>query len=381
MSTQIEILEKMEYSTTHISEIVKEQKAAGKKVIGVMPVYAAEELIHAAGMFPIGCWGGQASISKASKYLPAFACSVMQSVTEFAMSGVYDVLDGMLMSGPCDTLKCTTQNWRTACPQVKSATVIYPNNHKLDCGVIYLEQELEKVTTFLQEISGTKITEKALNRSIELYNENRKAMQQFTEIVSTRPGCISAKARHTVMKSRYFMWKEEHTKLVLALNAQLKKYPEQQWSGKKIVLAGLMAEPDSLLDLFDEFGMAVVGDEMAQESRQFRTLVPAGNGGIHRLALQWKDMEGCTFIYDPEKKRADILADLAMKAQADGVVLCLMKFCDPEEFDVPWLKKALDEVHIPMLNLEIEMNASSFEQARTRLQAFNEQMGAALCAC
>lgn len=381
MTRQEEILAKMEYATAHIPEIVAQQKAAGKKVIGVMPVYAPEELVHAAGMFPVGCWGGRASISKATRYLPPFACSIMQSVTEFAMSGVYDSLDGVLLSGPCDTLKCVTQNWLSACPQVKSFALIHPNNHKLDCGVVYMEQELNKVKAFLEGIGGAGISEAAMAHSIGIYNANRQAVREFTEIVSKRPGCISAKMRHAVMKSRYFMWKEEHTRLLLDLNEELKQYPEQSWKGSKIVLAGLLAEPDSLLELFDEFGMAVVGDELAQESRQVRTPVPEGAGGIRRLALQWRNMEGCTFLYDPQNTRARMLAQLAGETGADGVVLCLMKFCDPEEFDVPWLKRALDEAGIPMLNLEIEMNAGSFEQARTRLQAFCEQMGAVPALC
>lgn len=380
MSRKDDILEEMDYATAHIPETVKKQKEAGKKVIGVMPVYAPEELVHAAGMFPVGCWGGCTSISKAVKYLPPFACSVVQSITEFAMKGTYDGLDGMLMSGPCDTLKCMTQNWPTACPQVPSAVLIYPNNHKLDCGVVYLEKELQKIKGFLEKTAKVKITEEALNRSIGIYNENRKAMQAFTEITAARPGCISAKMRHAVMKSRYCMWKEDHTKLVLALNEELKKYPEHQWDGQKIVLAGVMAEPDSLLELFDEFHMAVVGDELAQESRQFRSLVPDGENGLRRLALQWRNMEGCTFVYDPDKKRAKMLADMARKTQADGVVLCLMKFCDPEEFDVPWLKQALDEIHVPMLSLDIDLNADSSEQAKTRIQAFGEQLRSAAAA-
>ena len=34
-----------------------EYKAQGKKVIGVLPYYAPEELVYAAGMVPMGIWG------------------------------------------------------------------------------------------------------------------------------------------------------------------------------------------------------------------------------------------------------------------------------------------------------------------------------------
>ena len=32
-------------------------KSQGKKCIGVMPYYAPEELVYAAGMMPMGMWG------------------------------------------------------------------------------------------------------------------------------------------------------------------------------------------------------------------------------------------------------------------------------------------------------------------------------------
>src|SRR3712207_2452665 len=63
------------------------KKETGKGAVGVMPVYAPEELIHAAGFLPVGIWGGQKSISKARTYLPPFACSIMQSVMEMQLEG------------------------------------------------------------------------------------------------------------------------------------------------------------------------------------------------------------------------------------------------------------------------------------------------------
>ncbi|MCY6485025.1 2-hydroxyacyl-CoA dehydratase, partial [Clostridium aestuarii] len=33
------------------------KKETGKGAVGVMPVYAPEEMIHAAGFLPVGIWG------------------------------------------------------------------------------------------------------------------------------------------------------------------------------------------------------------------------------------------------------------------------------------------------------------------------------------
>lgn len=40
------------------------KKETGKEVIGVMPVYTPEEIIHAAGCLPIGLWGGKKKFLK-----------------------------------------------------------------------------------------------------------------------------------------------------------------------------------------------------------------------------------------------------------------------------------------------------------------------------
>ena len=53
----------------------------GKGAVGVMPIYAPEEMIHATGFLPMGLWGAQGkTVSKARTYLPAFACSIMQQI-------------------------------------------------------------------------------------------------------------------------------------------------------------------------------------------------------------------------------------------------------------------------------------------------------------
>lgn len=375
MSRVDDVLKQMIYVTDNVDKVVNEKKQSGRKVIGVLPIYAPEELIHAAGMFPVGCWGGSADISMATKYLPPFACSIMQAVMEYAERGVYKDLDALVVSTPCDTLKAISQNLIYACPDQKIIVLTHPQNNKMEAGVTFARSEFSKVKVQLEAVSGTTVADDAINQSIEIYNDNRRALMEFTEIVADNPGLISAVNRHYVIKSGFYMDKEEHTKLVKELNSILKDEMKMDWQGKKIVLAGILAEPNSLLEIFDEFELAVVADELAQESRQFRTLVPEGNDPLERLARQWQNREACSVILDKEKKRAKHIAELAKVNQADGVILCQMKFCDPEEFDYPSIKKACEDAQIPLLNLEIDQLSDSAGQYRTRIQAFGELLG------
>ena len=49
-----------------------------------------------------------------------------------------------------------------------------------------------------------------------------------------------------------------------------------------------------------------------------------------------------------------------------------MKFCDPEAFDYPPVKKALEEAGVPLLSVEHDQLVESTEQLRTRIQGFLE---------
>ena len=59
---------------------------------------------------------------------------------------------------------------------------------------------------------------------------------------------------------------------------------------------------------------------------------------------------------------------------ADGIVIGLMKFCDPEEYDVPIIMDACREANIPLLVVDIDQQAIGDEQIQTRVQAFLEGM-------
>lgn len=92
--------------------IMKHMEKTGQKAIGCMPLYTPEELVLAAGMFPVGVWGSNTELSKAKTYFPAFICSILQTTLENALNGEYDMLSGMMIPNYCDSLKCMGQNFK-----------------------------------------------------------------------------------------------------------------------------------------------------------------------------------------------------------------------------------------------------------------------------
>jgi bcr-type benzoyl-CoA reductase subunit C len=370
-----EIISDLQETANHPAKAVKaSMKETGKKAVGCFPYYTPDEIIYAAGLLPIGLWGGQTDIKLADKYLQSFCCSIMRINVEQGMKGMYDFLSAVVIPTYCDTLKCICDIWQVAVPKTHLIPMVYPQHRKIAAGVAYLIDEYKRVQKEFETITGRKITEQDLEDSIAIYEDYRKIMQQFTAIVGKYPKTLNAKTRHLIIKAAYFMDKSRYTAKVKELMEELKKLPEEKFDGIKVVITGILAETDALLDAFVENKMVFVADDLAQESRQFRTCARSEGTALERLAYRIADHDGCSLLYDEEKKHGQLLIELVRDNHADGVVVCMMKFCNPEEFDYPIYKKELEAAGIPMLYLEIEQKMDSAEQIRNRIQSFAEMI-------
>lgn len=347
------------------------KKETGKGAVGIMPVYAPEEIIHAAGFLPMGLWGGQRTISKARAYFPPFVCSIMQSIMEMQLEGAYDDLEAVLFSVPCDTLKCFSQKWKGKSPVI---VFTHPQNRKIEAANKFFVEELKLVREKLEKILNVKITDEAIENSIKIYNENRKVMREFSDVAAQYPQIIDPVKRHAVIKARNFLEKSKHTAMVQELIKEIKALPVKPWKGKKVILTGIMAEPNEVLEIFKENGLAIVADDLAQESRQCRIDVPENIDPLYRLAEWWQEFDGCSLATNVYKPRGEMLIDMVKKYNADAVVICMMKFCDPEEFDYPIYYAQLEKSGIKNLNIEIDQEATVFEQVKTKVQSFCEML-------
>lgn len=372
-----EMLEQFEYAAQHPAQVVSAwKKETGGKVVGWLPIHFPEEIVHAAGMLPVGLWGGPVEINRATEYLQAFCCSIMKAVMELGMIGAYRDVDVIVSPNTCDTMRCIPLMIKLAVPHPPVIGLVLPDNRKIEAGIQFTAQEYRSLASELQRYGGRPVTAELLQDSIELYKKHHQEMMRFMSIASDHCDVITPYLRHMVVKSSFFMPKEKHLQWLADLNQELCMLPKKAWQGPRVVLTGIMPEPYEMLHLMEEFGYAVVGDDMAQGSRQFRTPIPDGSDPFECLARRFAEFEGCSCVYDPEKQRGQLISQLVKDQKADGVVVLMMKFCDPEEYDYPFLKQDLENAGIPHVYIETEQQMDSLEQARTRLQAFREMLKA-----
>ena len=177
-----------------------------------------------------------------------------------------------------------------------------------------------------------------------------------------------------ILKAGWFMDKQIYTQKLEAVTAELEAAPETDRGYRKVILTGLMSEPVELLQFLDENKLCVVADDLAQESRQFRDAEGTGETAVEKMVSRYAKQDGCAFLYDAAKSRIELIQKLADDHNADAVVFCQMKFCDPEEFDFPLIKKNCERNDIPLLYLETELTMDGMEQIRTRIQSFAEML-------
>jgi benzoyl-CoA reductase/2-hydroxyglutaryl-CoA dehydratase subunit BcrC/BadD/HgdB len=63
---------------------------------------------------------------------------------------------------------------------------------------------------------------------------------------------------------------------------------------------------------------------------------------------------------------------LSEKYKVDGVINIAQKFCEPVLYDHPYFNKKFKELGIPYLFVEMEYNRESYNQLKTRFEAFIE---------
>jgi benzoyl-CoA reductase/2-hydroxyglutaryl-CoA dehydratase subunit BcrC/BadD/HgdB len=290
---------------------------------------------------------------------------------ELALSGKLDRLSGVIVPSMCDTLRPLTQNFRSAIPQIPFIFLAHPQNRRAPYGVEYTKYQYGNVRKKLEEISGGPVTGDSLKEAIRVYNESRAARRKFVKLAGEHPEAVSPAARSAVLKSAYFMDKAEHTALLAPLNAQLEALPKSDWKGAKVLLSGIIADSKSLLQILADHKMAVVADDVAHQSRAFRTDVPEADDPMTALALQFAAQDCDVLLYDPElTKRPEYVAKLAKDSGAEGVIVLMMQFCDPEEIEYPSLKQALDKAGLPSVSIGFDQQMKDFGQARTQIQAF-----------
>ncbi len=354
------------------------------KIVGCLPMYFPEEIIHAAGALPVTLFGSDEPITLGDGHMMTNACDQVRSSFDSLLKGKYDFLDGIAAIYVCDQVRFYLEVWQLDHPVDFFHQMWRP--YKLDSTTqIFFRSELERLISSLEEFTGTKITAEALQASIRVYNESRAMMRKLNDLRKVRPGIISASDMARVVASSMFIPRDEHNELLAQLLAKLEQSESPANKKLRIITVGhpcSMPETE-VLDLIEANGMVVVDDDFFTGGRYFSKDVSASGDPVDAFIDFYMNAIPCTTYHFPENwietgksysPYADYVINMMKQGLAKGIVVVKEMYCDPYDMEFVMMKKRFEEEGIPYISIITEHGPGPLEAIRTRVQAFEETL-------
>jgi benzoyl-CoA reductase subunit C len=354
--------------------------APGRKAIGHMPTYVPRELIHAAGMLPVGVVGGgdRLEIIRGDAYFQSYICRIPRSTIELALSHRLDDLDGMLFPSICDVIRNLSGMWSMIFPDRYVHYVDVPQNFDPAVGGLFWRRELETLRADFERLSGNRITDDALRASIAVYNENRRAIRDLYAARSRQPWIYPMSEAYLLLRAGNVLPPEEHTQLLrdyLELAPTDSERRDQDRS--RVVLVGMFCEqpPHGLVLTLERAGCYVVDDDLLIGLRWLQEEVPTGGDPLENLVDAYLFHSAMSASrYAPEGDRGRFIVDSVERNTAEGVVFCAASFCDPALLDQPMLVAALDRKGIPHTEFKYAEDTGQFAVIREQAGTFSDSI-------
>ncbi len=353
---------------------------AGRKVVGFMPVYVPRELIHAAGMLPLGILGGGDSLEviHGDAYYQSYICRIPRSTIELGITGRLDFVDGMLFPFVCDVIRNLSGLWKIMFPNVYSHFFDTPQNYRADVGGIYYQHELEELKSDFETLAGRKISDDDLRASIAVYNENRKLVEEIYSFRSQKPWQAPASEVYLLMRAGMILPVEEHTQLLRDYLAAAQREDRPMLDKTRIVIEGSFCEqpPLNLIKSIEMAGCYVVDDDYMLVNRWFTGSVPTEGNPLANLATTFIERSvetSCKYV-DLEENKGQFLVDKVKRRQAEGVIFAAASFCDPALLDRPMLQHRLAENNIPYIAFKYAENSGQMQPIREQAGTFADSI-------
>ena len=361
---------------------VKQWKAAapGRKAIGYLPIYVPREIIHAAGMLPVGIFGGgdQMEVIQGDAYYQSYICRIPRSTVELGLTGKLDCLDGVLFPSICDVIRNLSGMWQI---MFKDKYVKYfdlPQNYDDATGGEFYIHEMKALRADLERLSGKSISDEDLRKSIAVYNQNRKAVRDLYLYRAQKPWQAPTSEVYLVLRAGCVLPPEEHTALVYQYLNACEKQKRPQRDNARVVLTGSFCEqpPLGLIKSIEMAGCYVVDDDFQLIQSWLLDDVPLEGDPLEELSKAFLHRSASTSSkYDENKAdKGQFLLHQVKVRGAEGVIFAAPSFCDPALLERPMLQEILARHKIPYTAFKYAENTGQMAPIREQAGTFADSI-------
>jgi benzoyl-CoA reductase subunit C len=367
------------------SRRAKELKAAGKKIIGYPCVYVPLEMLTALDLVPYrACADIKEPITEADRALPHSFCPIMRNCLDCALKGKNDFLDGMVAIHSSDPQEKTARIWESY--------THYPYFHFIDMPITvrpealeYFKGQLNDFRKTLEPFAGKKLAADRLETAVKSHNQQRALVRDLYELTKPSPPHISGTEIVQVVKALTSLPVAEGNDLLTETISEVKKRATrpQKKSARLLIWSSTLDDTD-IMQVF-ETKANVVMNESCGGVRAYRGEVKLTADPLEGLADYYLNEITCARTFRQAalgETRKDYARDLQSRFgylkgtikdwKINGVIMLLVRYCDPFAFEMPSLKDYLNSIGIPSTYIEYDYTVGALAPMRTRVEAFIE---------
>jgi benzoyl-CoA reductase/2-hydroxyglutaryl-CoA dehydratase subunit BcrC/BadD/HgdB len=353
-------------------EYLLSQKKQGRRLMGVFPAQYPKEILWALNIVPAEIWDPPLQISAASAHLQSYICSVVQLGLELILQGKCAFLDGFLFPHTCDSIQNMASVIFDYIKSDKPCFFFYhPKAPYGGSARTFYRQQLKDLTDSLSNHFGRL----DMDRLRERVKQGQHISGLVGDLYDLRAQArlrLSNEAFYRLIRQGEYLFPDDWIPRLEAHLGQEKGKPDKRLT--PVILSGILPNPPELLTLLDDLDVLVAYDDLLNGSR--RLLAPGNDfkDPFEQLTETYFAMPPCSTRGSSIERRRDYLFKMIDATGAKGVIFNVVKFCEPEWFDVPNLQEALKKRGISTLTLDTELNQGLSGQIATRVEAFIETL-------
>ncbi len=351
----------------------KEWKAkTSGKVIGYFSHYFPEEIAYAAGVLPVSILSQPDIEGISQRYLYGAFCPYTLGVLAQGLKGDYDYLDGIAHAESCMPIRGAVANWWDLLPTPYRYYIAMPSQLDEPSAKTMMYSELTSFKKSIEEWTGKRITNEALDHATEVYNANRTLMRQVYELRRTSNPPVSGTEALAMVLTSQIMDKEDHNKL---LKDAINKLSEREVknTGPRLMLLGSEISDTKLINLIESLGAIVVIDRICNGSNYFWNNVIPQQDRILALTFRYLDKPRHPVKDESFRRRVNEIVALAIDYNVQGVVYAIERFCFPHQQDRPPIVKTFKQRLIPFHEIEYD-GTIPVGDFQNRIEAFVESI-------
>jgi benzoyl-CoA reductase/2-hydroxyglutaryl-CoA dehydratase subunit BcrC/BadD/HgdB len=335
------------------------------------------EITHAAGALPVLIQENREPDSLGRNLLAEFYCGYTRNVADSAAKGTLDIYDGFFLADHCVQLLGAVDVVRAEAPDAPVFFGQLPTSLGDSWSLGEARRMMRSFVEEMGQFADAPISDAALMTSIALFNENRRLLRELCASRRAGNAALSSGELQVLVKSSMVMDKAEHTSLLRQVMDGLASTPRDDRI--RLHLSGHLchAPRPELLAAIEECGAIVVDDDLFTGTRYISTDVAEDLDpieGLTRWYLQRDVSSPCPTRVKHETDWEDHLVNAVEASGAQGVIVLMVRFCEPHMLYYPELRKRLNARGIPHLLIETEHEGLPVETVQTRVEALLERI-------